>query len=434
MAWDFSTEPEFESKLHWMDDFVRDEVEPLDLVWGDKVYHPLDDTLRKVVGPLKQQVRDQGLWACHLGPELGGAGYGQVKLSLMNEILGRTRWGPIVFGCQAPDTGNAEIIAHYGTEEQKKQYLEPLLNGELFSSYSMTEPQGGSDPTQFTTRARRDGDEWVLDGWKFFSSNARTSSFLIVMAVTNPDVSPYKGMSMFLVPTDTPGVDIVRNIGLMGESRSHEGSHALIHYDGVRLGPDAVLGGEGQAFAIAQTRLGGGRVHHAMRTVGMCHKALDMMCERALSRTSQGSLLADKQSVQNFVADSYVQLTQFRLFVLYVAWEIDLYNDYRRVRHDIASIKVLTPQVLHDIVQRSIQVHGALGVTNETPLGAYWMTAPVMGLVDGPTEVHKVTIARQILKRYQPAPGLWPTEHLPEKRAAAMEKFADFLEHEVANS
>jgi acyl-CoA dehydrogenase len=152
MAWDFTTEPEFAEKLEWMDSFVRDEVEPLDLVWGDRTFHPLDDTLRKVVGPLKQRVRAEGLWACHLGPELGGSGYGQVKLALMNEILGRSRWGPIVFGCQAPDTGNAEIIAHYGTEEQKERYLRPLLEGELFSSYSMTEPQGGSDPTQFTTR------------------------------------------------------------------------------------------------------------------------------------------------------------------------------------------------------------------------------------------------------------------------------------------
>ena len=175
MAWDFTTEPEFASKLEWMDAFVSEEVEPLDLVWGDKTFHPLDDKLRTVVDPLKQRVREEGLWACHLGPELGGSGYGQVKLSLMNEILGRSRWGPIIFGCQAPDTGNAEIIAHYGTEEQKQKYLRPLLEGEIFSSYSMTEPQGGSDPTQFKTRARRDGDEWVLDGWKFFSSNARTS-------------------------------------------------------------------------------------------------------------------------------------------------------------------------------------------------------------------------------------------------------------------
>jgi acyl-CoA dehydrogenase len=435
MAWDFTTEPEFQEKLDWMDGFVRDEIEPLDLVWGGKAFHPLFDTLRKVVDPLKQEVRDRGLWACHLGPELGGEGYGQLKLSLMNEILGRSQWAPIIFGTQAPDTGNAEIIAHYGTEEQKEKYLLPLLNGEVFSSYSMTEPQGGSDPTRFTTRARRDGDEWVLEGWKFFSSNARTASFLIVMAVTNPDVSAYKGMSMFLVPTDTPGVEIVRNVGLMGESLHDEdaGMHALIHYNEVRLPAESLLGGEGQAFAIAQTRLGGGRIHHAMRTVGICQKALDMMCERALSRETQGSLLADKQSVQNYVADSYAQLMQFRLFVLYVAWEIDEYQDYRRVRHDIAAIKVLTPQVLHDIVQRSIQVHGALGVSNEMPLGRMWMMAPVMGLVDGPSEVHRVTVARQVLKRYEAAPGLWPTEHLPEKIAAAREKFAEYLELEVAN-
>jgi acyl-CoA dehydrogenase len=435
MAWDFTTEPEFQEKLDWMDGFVRDEIEPLDLVWGGKAFHPLSDTLRKVVDPLKQQVRDRGLWACHLGPELGGEGYGQLKLSLMNEILGRSGWAPIIFGTQAPDTGNAEIIAHYGTEEQKERYLLPLLNGEVFSSYSMTEPQGGSDPTLFTTRARRDGDEWVLEGWKYFSSNARTAAFLIVMAVSNPDVSAYKGMSMFLVPTDTAGVEIVRNVGLMGESLHDEdaGMHALIHYNEVRLPAESLLGGEGQAFAIAQTRLGGGRIHHAMRTVGICQKALDMMCERALSRQTQGSLLAEKQSVQNYVADSYAQLMQFRLFVLYVAWEIDEYQDYRKVRHDIAAIKVLTPQVLHDIVQRSIQVHGALGVSNEMPLGRMWMMAPIMGLVDGPSEVHRVTVARQVLKRYEAAPGLWPTEHLPEKIAAAREKFAEYLELEVAN-
>ncbi len=435
MAWDFTTEPEFQEKLDWMDGFVRDEIEPLDLLWGGKAFHPLSDKLRKVVDPLKQQVREKGLWACHLGPELGGEGYGQLKLSLMNEILGRSQWAPIIFGTQAPDTGNAEIIAHYGTEEQKERYLLPLLNGEVFSSYSMTEPQGGSDPTRFTTQAHRDGDEWVLEGWKFFSSNARTAAFLIVMAVTNTEVSAYEGMSMFLVPTDTPGVEIVRNVGLMGESLHDEeaGMHALIHYNEVRLPADSLLGGEGQAFAIAQTRLGGGRIHHAMRTVGICQKALDMMCERALSRETQGSLLADKQSVQNYVADSYAQLMQFRLFVLYVAWEIDEYQDYRRVRHDIAAIKVLTPQVLHDIVQRSIQVHGALGVSNEMPLGRMWMMAPIMGLVDGPSEVHRVTVARQVLKRYQAAPGLWPTEHLPEKIAAAREKFAEYLELEVAN-
>ena len=247
MGWEFSTDPEFQAKLDWVDAFVREEVEPLDLLWGDRTFHPLDDKLRTIVDPLKQRVRDEKLWACHLGPELGGEGYGQVKLSLMNEILGRSRWAPIIFGCQAPDTGNAEIIAHYGTDEQKERYLRPLLEGEIFSSYSMTEPQGGSDPTRFETRARRDGDEWVIDGWKFFSSNARTSSFLIVMAVTDPDVSAYQGMSMFLVPTDTPGVDIVRNIGLMGEhfGDGHEGMHALIHYNEVRVPAESLLGWRG---------------------------------------------------------------------------------------------------------------------------------------------------------------------------------------------
>jgi acyl-CoA dehydrogenase len=296
----------------------------------------------------------------------------------------------------------------------------------------MTEPHAGADPTMFTTRAVKDGDEWVIDGWKFFSSNARTASFLIVMAVTNPDVSPYKGMSMFLVPSDTPGIDIVRNVGLAGEP-ADEGSHALIHYDGVRVSADAVLGGEGQAFAIAQTRLGGGRIHHAMRTIGLAHKAFDMMCERALSRETQGSLLADKQFVQGYIADSYAQLMQFRLFVLYTAWSIDKHNDYRKVRKDIAAVKVLMPDVLHDVAWRAMQVHGALGVSNEMPFFRMVLGAGVLGLADGPTEVHKVTIARQVLREHAASDDLWPTQHLPKLQAAARAKYAEYLEHEVGN-
>ena len=204
VAWEFSTDPEFQTQLDWMDEFVSEEIEPLDLLWGGMTYHPLDDDLRAIVDPLKQQVRDRGLWACHLGPELGGQGYGQLKLALMNEILGRSPWAPIIFGTQAPDTGNAEIIAHYGTDQQKRDYLQPLLDGEIFSCYSMTEPQGGSDPALFETKAVKDGDEWVIDGWKFFSSNARTSAFLIVMAITDPATDVYHGMSMFLVPDRHP--------------------------------------------------------------------------------------------------------------------------------------------------------------------------------------------------------------------------------------
>ncbi len=433
MAWDFSTEPEFQEKLDWARQFVADKVEPLDILYPHKQFHPLDDELRPIVDPMKQEVRDHDLWAAHLGPELGGKGYGQVKLALLNEILGVSSWAPIVFGTQAPDTGNAEIIAHYGTDEQKEKYLQPLLDGEVFSCYSMTEPQAGSDPQQFTCAAVQDGDEWVINGWKFFSSNARTASFLIVMAVTDPDVSIYQGASMFLVPTDTPGVNMTRHVGLAGES-DDEAMHALIHYEDVRVPAENLLGGAGQAFAIAQTRLGGGRVHHAMRTVATCQRALDLLCERVLSRETQGSLLARKQFIQGDIADSYAELQQFRLLVLYTAWEIDQIGDYRRTRKNIAAIKALTPKVAHDAVWRSMHAHGALGVSNEMPFGSMWMMAPIMSVVDGPTEVHKVTVAREVLKDYEPSPGLWPTAHLPAKREEAQRKLAAHIEHLVGNS
>ena len=433
MVWDFETEPEFEEKLQWIREFKKEYIEPLDLIYPGKSFFPLDEETGPVVEPLKQEVRNQGLWAAHLGPELGGKGFGQVKLALINEILGTSSWAPIVFGTAAPDTGNAEIIAHYGTPEQKEKWLKPLLEGECFSCYSMTEPHAGADPKMFKTRAEKDGDEWVINGWKYFSSNARTARFIIVMAVTNPDISPYKGMSMFLVPTETPGLDVERHIGLIGESRD-EGMHALIHYNNVRVPAENLLGGEGEAFVIAQTRLWGGRVHHAMRTVGMCQRALDMMCERVLSRETQGSILAEKQMVQSDIADSYAELMQFRLLVLYTAWQIDRYKDYRRVRKDIATIKFLTPKVLHDVVWRSMHVHGALGASNEMPFGSMWAAVPIMATADGPSEVHKVTAAREVLKAYQPAPGLWPTEFLPDRREEARAKLAARLEHTIANS
>ena len=234
----------------------------------------------------------------------------------------------------------------------------------------------------------------------------------------------------------SPGVDIVRNIGLSGEPLSG-GHHALIHYEDVRVPADALLGGppaEGRAFVIAQTRLGGGRIHHAMRTIGLSRKALDMMCERALSRETAGSLLADKQFVQGYIADSYAQLVQFRLFVLYTAWEIDKYNDYKRVRKDIATAKVVMPTVLHDIAWRAMQVHGALGTTNEMPFFGMIHGAGVMGLADGPTEVHKVTVARQVLRDHQASDDdMWPTQWLPKRQEAARAKFAEYLEAEVGN-
>jgi len=423
MSWDFSTDPEFEAHLAWMEAFVTHECEPLDLAFPGREYERPTPEIRAIIDPLKEQVRARGLWACHLGPELGGMGYGQVQLALMNEIMGRSFWAPIIFGAQAPDTGNAEIIAHFGTVEQQTRYLEPLLAGSIFSTYSMTEPHGGSDPKVFTTTAVRDGEEWVISGEKWFSSNARSAEFFIVMAVSNPDVPVYEGMSMFLVPSDTPGIEILQNIETMWEEPG-QGKHAWVRYNDVRVGRDALLGEEGKAFAVAQFRLGGGRVHHAMRTVAKCRVALDMACERAKSRNTQGTALADKQLVKAQISDAWTQLTQFRLLVLYTAWLIDQ-GTTDGARREIAACKVEASRVLHDIVRMSAHIHGSLGVTKDTPLAGLWQYALSMGVTDGPTEVHQMTIAKEVLREYEPAPGLFPTEYLPPKIAAARAKYAE---------
>jgi acyl-CoA dehydrogenase len=433
MAWDFSTDPDFQQKLDWVREFVQREVEPLDLAFAgeDVIYDKTNPIHKEVLGPLQEQVKQQGLWACHLGPDLGGLGYGQVKLGLLNEILGRSAWAPSTFGCQAPDSGNAEIIAHYGSDAQKEQYLQPLLNGEISSCYSMTEPQAGADPQQFKCRAELDGDEWVINGHKWFSSNLHLAEFAIVMTVTNPDVPIYQGASMILVPTSNPGVKIIRNTGLGWETG--EGGHAYVHYDNVRVPKENLLGGEGQAFKIAQTRLGGGRLHHAMRTIGVAQRCFDMMAERVLSRTTQGELLARKGTVQEAIADSWIQIHQFRLQVLHAAWVVDQVGGHA-ARTEIAGVKVATPKVLHDVSLRAMHLHGALGVSNEMPFSRILLQSVVMGIADGPTEVHKVTIARQALKDYEPAKGLFPSEHLPERTAAARARFAQYLEHGIANS
>jgi acyl-CoA dehydrogenase len=430
MAWDFETDPEFQKELDWMDQFVREEVEPLDLIL-ENPYDIHNPRTRKVVPRLQAEVKKRGLWACHLGPELGGPGYGQLRLALMNEILGRSRFAPIVFGCQAPDSGNAEILAHYGTPEQKEKYLKPLLNNDIVSCFSMTEPHAGADPKMFKCRAELQGDFWVINGEKWFSSNARFASFLIVMAVTDPEAPSYQRMSMFLVPSETPGINILRNVGL-GTERE-DGAHAYIRYEDVRVPRENMLGKRGQAFEVAQTRLGGGRIHHAMRTLGQLKKSFDLMCERVLSRETQGEVLANKQMVQEQIADSWIELEQFRLLVLRTAWRIDRYKDYRMVRKDIAAIKALMPKVYHDIAVRALHLHGSLGISNEMPFTAQVIESFVMGIADGPTEVHKVTVARQILREYKPADGLFPTGHLPALREKAIRKYGELLELEIGN-
>ena len=349
----------------------------------------------------------------------------------MNEILGRAKCAPVAFGCQAPDSGNAEILAHYGTVEQKDRYLQPLLDNEICSCYSMTEPQGGADPKVFTCQAEAIGDEWVIDGEKWFSSNARHASFLIVMAVSDPEASPYDRMSMFIVPADTPGVEIVRNVAVGYEN---PGNHAYIRYDNVRIPRDHLLGAPGQGFIVAQTRLGGGRIHHAMRTVGKVRRAFDMMCERALSRETQGEVLAQKQLVQAMIADSWIDIEQFRLFVLRTAWKIDRIRNYKEVRADISAVKAQMPKVYHDVYARALQVHGSLGLSTEMPFAAGVLDSFHMGLADGPTEVHKVTVARQVLGRYQGTDELFPDYHLIKRRERALAKYADLIEHEVAEA
>ncbi|MFE6822196.1 acyl-CoA dehydrogenase family protein [Streptomyces sp. NPDC057690] len=435
--WDFETNPEFQRQLDWADSFVRDVVEPLDFALGNP-YDKSDERALAVVRPLQKEVRNHGLWACHLGPELGGQGYGQVKLALLNEILGRSRWAPSVFGCQAPDSGNAEILAHYGTPEQKAEFLQPLLDGEITSCYSMTEPHAGADPTLFKVRAVRDGADWVIDGEKWFSSNARYAGFFLVMAVTDPEASPYEGMSMFIVPAGTPGIRIVRNIGVATEPPGQVSAagvredHGYVRYENVRIPADHLLGEEGQGFVIAQTRLGGGRIHHAMRTVAMARHAFDLMCERAVSRRTKQGPLASMQLTQEKVADSWIDIESFRLLVLRTAWLIDKHQDYKKVRKDIAAVKVILPRVLHDVAQRALHLHGALGVSNEMPFMSMMVTAEALGIADGPTEVHKITLARQVLARYIPVDTLFPSGHLPSLRDKALAAFAERFDREVA--
>lgn len=400
----FNCDEQFQSELEWIEQFVRDEVEPLDRVLGNPgdIHNPL---FLKLVRPLQKAVKEHGLWACHLGPELGGKGYGQLKLALMNEKFGRSRFGPTVFGAQAPDTGNSEILARYGTTEQKQRYLEPLLENEIVSCFSITEPQGGADPLIVKMSAVRKDYSWVLNGEKWFATNARWASFYIVMAITDPDADPYRRMSMFIVPADTQGIEIVRNYGYYGEPES---GHSHVRWTDVTVPLDGMLGARGEAFAVAQTRLSGGRMHHAMRTLALASAAFEMMCERVLSRYTKGEQLAKKQMVQERIADCWIELRQFRLLVLETAWLSDQASDWKVVRKNIAAVKAVMPKVLHNIASQALQLHGSLGITHEMPFAAWLINSFHVSLADGPTEVHKVTLAREVLKDFEPARSPFP--------------------------
>src|SRR5580693_747277 len=405
MAWDFSTDPQFQRKLDWVERFCREKVEPLDYVFPHAVRWP-DPVVKAYVRELQQEVKDQGLWAIFLDRELGGPGFGQLRLALLNEVIGRYAGAPSMFGASAPDTGNMEILAAYGTEEQKKRWLEPLLNQDMFSAFSMTEPQGGSDPNLFKTHAVPDGDEWVINGEKWFTSAGRIADLLFVMCTNG----------MFVVPRATPGVEI------MPEPRNH--NHIV--YRDVRVPRDHLLGPENGAKELAQRRLGGGRIHHAMRTIAQCKLAFDMMCERALSRESHGRIIAEHQMVQEAIADSYAEINMLRLLVLWTAWTIDN-SSTREARTQIAACKYTAAKVLREVSYRAMHIMGSLGTTNLTPLQAMWASAPTMAVMDGVDEVHKVTVSRNVLKGYEPHAGLWPTEYIPAKREEARKKYASLL-------
>lgn len=428
---DFSIDAEFQKKLDWMSDFVANRIRPLEYLYDydiDAAYDVGNKGLRKIIRHLQDEVKKQGMWAAHLPPHLGGQGFGAVKLTYINEHFGGSAFGPVVFGCQGPDSGNSEILAMFGTEEQKRSYLEPLLANDVFSCYAMTEPQGGSDPTNFRTRAVRDGGDWVITGEKWFASNANHAAFMIVMCVTDPEAPPHERATMFIVPTDTPGFEIVRNIGLWGDSPG-SGGHPWLRFNGVRVPDTARLGPVGQGFKVAQSRLGGGRLHHAQRTVGHVKHMLDMMGERALSRESYGEVIGQKQAVQHDLARSFIEYQQFRLLVLYTAWMFDQRAEHgREGRKMISAVKAAMAKIAQDVTVRAVHLHGSIGVSNVMRFGQYMALALHEGMADGVTELHLTSVARALLRDYQPAKGNFPTEVLFERKAWAAQQLQPILD------
>ena len=410
--WSFETDADFEQELEWMRQFVRDRVIPLELAERDALGLPMGLT------ELQAEVKERGLWAAHLDTELGGRGFGQLKLGLMHEIIGRSRLAPIAFGNQAPDSGNSEILARHGTEEQRVAYLEPLLAGDKRSAYAMTEPDAGADPTLLATRAEFNGGGWVLNGDKWFITNASVADFIIVMAISDPEADRHQRASQFIVDSQTEGLEIVRELATIEDPDPEFGkwdNHAVVHLRDVRVPPSAMLGAQGSGFAIAQERLGPGRIHHCMRWIGQASRALDMLCERALYRFSHGSMLAEKQTIQNWIADSWTQIHAARLMTLHAAWKIDTQGVYA-ARTEISAIKAWGAQMLHEVVDRALQAHGSLGYSSDLPLEEMYRYARAARIYDGPDEVHRVVVARQVLKGYSAPPDGVPSEHADTRR------------------
>jgi acyl-CoA dehydrogenase len=400
---DFAFTPRVEELRQRLLDFMDSHVYPAESVYrqqveesGDPHFHP------PVMEELKKEARSRGLWNLFLPNEKWGAGLKNLEYAPLAEITGRSPIAPEALNCNAPDTGNMEILAEFGTAEQQDRWLVPLLEGEIRSGFSMTEPEvASSDATNIRLSIRRDGEDYVLNGRKWWTTGAMSSRcrVLIVMGVTDPDADTYHRQSMILVPIDTPGVTIARPLSIFGYDGG--GGDAEIVFDDVRVPTTNLLGEEGSGFAIAQARLGPGRIHHAMRSIGMAERAFDLMCERAISRVAFGKTLAEQGVVQDAIAESRLEIEQARLLTFKAAWLMDTVGN-RGARVEISAIKVVAPRLATTVVDRAIQIHGGAGVSQDTPLAFMYAHARTLHIADGPDEVHKMQLARRELRRYQP--------------------------------
>jgi alkylation response protein AidB-like acyl-CoA dehydrogenase len=389
---DFSIPPELETTRTRVSAFMEEHVYPNESKMIEDEGLPVD-----LEAELQKEVKARGLWAPNLPREWGGMGVGFIGQALVNEIIGRSIIAPRIFGSAAPDAGNAELLLIAATPEQQERYLRPLAAGDVRSCFAMTEPEvAGSDPTGLRTTAVRDGNEWVINGHKWFISGAIGSAFAIVMAVTEPEADAHHRASMILVPTDTPGFNIVRAVPVMGSGGV--GGHCEIRFENCRVPLSNLLGEVGQGFKLAQARLGPGRIQHCMRWVGAAQRSLEMLCRYALKRQSFGEPLSKKQTVQNWIADSTAEISAFRLMTLNAAWKLDRGDD---ARIDISLIKFFGARVLHDVIDRAIQVHGALGYSKDTPLEMFYRDARAARIYDGPDEVHRQVVAHRVIQAFK---------------------------------
>ncbi len=376
--------------------FLSSQVEPLESAVLTQGWAAIEERLAAV----RERAKETGLYAPHMPEELGGGGLGLLEQAQLSEELGRNLLGHYAFNFAAPDVGNMELLHAFGSPEQKERWLGPLVGGEIRSTFLMTEPEhAGSNPVWMSTTAKRDGDHWVLRGHKWFATGADGATIAVVMAVTDPEADhPYARASMFLVPTDSEGFALIRNIPVMGHAGSGWASHGEVMLHGVRVPNDHLLGPAGGGFMLAQSRLGAGRIHHATRWIGVCQRALDMMCRHAAERElAPGKPLGTRQTVQEWIAESRAEIEAARLLVLQAAWKIEQHGEYRE---DVSLIKFHVAGVLQRVLDRAIQIHGALGMTDDTPLAFWYAHERAARIYDGPDEVHKRVVARSMLKRY----------------------------------